>query len=131
MYIYGAFLKALKATTHNLPATQVYAALEKGVVDSAAWASYGLRGLKWDKFLRHAVVPDFYQTDIGWIINLKKWNSLSAKAKNIVQSTVIEYEGINRGILQKLHMPLSSNNIPGILVSHTHLVHILYFKGII
>ena len=62
-----------------------------------------MRGLKWDKFLRHAVVPDFYQTDIGWIINLKKWNSLSAKAKNIVQSTVIEYEGINRGILQKLH----------------------------
>tara|TARA_B100000579_G_scaffold283772_1_gene235109 strand:- start:601 stop:1605 length:1005 start_codon:yes stop_codon:yes gene_type:complete len=101
--IYGAFLKALKATTHNLPATQVYAALEKGVVDSAAWASYGLRGLKWDKFLRHAVVPDFYQTDIGWIINLKKWNSLSTKAKNIVQSTVIEYEGINRGILQNLH----------------------------
>ena len=101
--IYGAFLKAMKASTHNLPATQVYAALEKGVVDAAAWATYGLRGLKWDKFLRHAIVPDFYQTDIGWIINLKKWNGLSAKAKNIIQSTVREYEDINTGILRKLH----------------------------
>ncbi len=100
--IYGAFLKALKASTHNLPMTQVYAALEKGVVDSAAWATYGLRGLKWDKFLRHAIVPDFYQTDIGWIINLKRWNGLSAKAKDIIQSTVKEYEVINAGILKKL-----------------------------
>ena len=101
--IYGAFLKALKASTHNLPATQVYAALEKGVVDSAAWATYGLRGLKWDKFLRHAIVPDFYQTDIGWIVNLKRWNGLSTKAKKIIESTVREYEVINAGILSKLH----------------------------
>ncbi len=101
--IYGAFLKAMKASTHNLPATQVYGALEKGVVDAAAWATYGLRGLKWDKFLRHAIVPDFYQTDIGWIVNLKKWNGLSAKARNIIQSTVKEYEVVNAGILQRLH----------------------------
>ena len=101
--IYGAFLKAMKASTHNLPATQVYAALEKGVVDAAAWATNGLRGLKWDIFLRHAIVPDIYQTDIGWIINLKKWNGLSRKARDIIQSTVREYEVINNGILKKLH----------------------------
>ena len=101
--IYGAFFRAMNASTHNLPATQVYAALEKGVVDAAAWATYGLRGLKWDKFLRHAVVPDFYSTDIGWIINLNKWNGLGSKAKDIIQSTVKEFEVINKNMLQKLH----------------------------
>ena len=101
--IYGAFFRAMNASTHNLPATQVYAALEKGVVDAAAWATYGLRGLKWDKFLRHAVVPDFYSTDIGWIMNLEKWNGLSSKAKDIIQSTVKEYEVINKNMLQNLH----------------------------
>jgi TRAP-type C4-dicarboxylate transport system substrate-binding protein len=93
--IYGAFLRALKASTHSLPSTAVYSALEKGVVEASPWATIGLKGLKWDKFLRHAVTPEFYQTDIGWTMNLNKWNGLSATAKKILQDTVIEQEAIN------------------------------------
>jgi TRAP-type C4-dicarboxylate transport system substrate-binding protein len=93
--IYGAFLKAMHASTHPLPATAVFSALEKGVVDASAWATTGLQGLKWDKFLRHAVDADFYRTDIGWIMNLDKWKGLSAKAKGILQNTVLEQEKIN------------------------------------
>ena len=116
--IYGAFFRAMNASTHNLPATQVFAALEKGVVDAAAWATYGLRGLKWDKFLRHAVVPDFYATDIGWIINLKRWQGLSSKAKGIIQSTVKEYEVINKKILQKLQKEEKAALIKGGMKFH-------------
>jgi len=90
--IYGAFFRAMNATTHPLPSTQVYSALEKGVVNASAWATIGLKGLKWDKFLRHAVEPEFYQTDIGWFMNLKKWNSLDAATQKIVQDTVIAHE---------------------------------------
>ena len=46
--IYHAFFVALNATTSSMPATEVYAALEKGVVDSAAWTEIGLMQLKWD-----------------------------------------------------------------------------------
>jgi TRAP-type transport system periplasmic protein len=100
--IYGAFLRALKASTHPLPSTAVFGALEKGVVDASPWATVGLKGLKWDKFLRHAVTPEFFQTDIGWTMNLNKWNGLSAKAKKILQDTVIEQEAINTAMLSKL-----------------------------
>ncbi len=93
--IYGAFLKAMNATTHNLSSSAVFGALEKGVVDAAAWATNGLKGYKWDKFLRHAIDEDFYRTDIGWIMNLDKWKGLSAKAKGIIQNSVIEQEKIN------------------------------------
>ncbi len=93
--IYGAFLKAMNATTHNLSSSAVFGALEKGVVDASAWATNGIKGLKWDKFLRHAIDEDFYRTDIGWIMNLDKWKSLSAKAKGIIQNSVIEQEKIN------------------------------------
>ena len=93
--IYGAFLKAMNATTHNLSSSAVFGALEKGVVDASAWATNGLKGLKWDKFLRHAIDEDFYRTDIGWIMNLDKWKGLSAKAKGIIQNSVIEQEKIN------------------------------------
>lgn len=91
--IYGAFFRAMKATTHNMSATEVYPALEKGVVDAAAWATVGLKGLKWDKFLRHAVEPEFFHTDIGWIMNLAKWNKLSPAAKKVIQDTIIAHEG--------------------------------------
>lgn len=101
--IYGAFIEAMGGTQHSLPATATYGALEKGVVDAAAWATIGLRGLKWDKMLRHAVEPDFYATDLGWIMNLKKWNGLSKEAQNILQSTVMEFELSNRDLLSKMH----------------------------
>ena len=52
--------------------------------------------------LRKAFEPDFYQTDIGWAMNLAKWNGLSAKAKKILQSTLIEQEKINTAQLTSL-----------------------------
>lgn len=100
--IYGAFFRSMNATTHPLSATQVYAALEKGVVTASAWATIGLKGLKWDKFLRHAVEPEFYQTDLGWFMNLKKWNSLDAATQKIVQDTVIAHEATASANLVKL-----------------------------
>ena len=100
--IYGAFFRALNASTHPMASTQVYAALEKGVVNASAWATIGLKGLKWDKFLRHAVEPEFYQTDIGWMMNLDRWKGLSAQARKLLQDAVIEEEGRARAALMKL-----------------------------
>ena len=99
--IYSAFFKALGATAHNLPATEVYSALEKNVVDAAAWTSIGLIQWKWDKFLRHRVGPEFFQTDMAVIINLAKWNSLPAAAKTKVQATVIAHENASRAAREK------------------------------
>ncbi len=97
--IYGAFFKAMNATTHNMGAGAVFSALEKGVVDAAAWATLGIKGLKWDKFLRHAIADEFYQTDISWLMNLDKWKSLSPAAQKLIQNTVIEFENSNHAML--------------------------------
>ena len=97
--IYGAFFRAMNASTHPLPSTEVYSALEKGVVDASAWATIGLKGLKWDKFLRHAVEPEFYHTDIGWFINLERWSSLDGDARTLIQDLVIANEEASREAL--------------------------------
>ena len=94
--IYGAFFRALGATTHNMSSSAVYSALEKGIVNASAWTSIGLIAFKWDKFLRHRLDPKFYQTDIGLIMNLKSWNKMTAKARGIVQATVIAHENSSR-----------------------------------
>ena len=90
--IYHAFFEALNATTSSMPATEVYAALEKGVVDSAAWTSIGLMQLKWDEFLKYRVDPQFYNTDLGIIMNLDSWNNLSPESQKVIQDVVVEWE---------------------------------------
>ncbi len=90
--IYHAFFQAMNATTASMPATEVYAALEKGVVDAAAWTSIGLMDLKWDKFMKYRVDPQFYNTDIGVIFNQESWDALSPESRALIQQVVIEWE---------------------------------------
>jgi len=90
--IYHAFFEALNATTASMPATEVYAALEKGVVDAAAWTSIGLMDLKWDKFMKYRIDPEFYNTDIGVIFNKDSWEALSPESQKVIQDVVIEWE---------------------------------------
>ena len=90
--IYHAFFEAMNATTASMAATEVYAALEKGVVDAAAWTSIGLMDLKWDKFMKYRIDPEFYNTDIGVIFNKDSWAALSPESQTLIQDVVIEWE---------------------------------------
>ncbi|MEM9196937.1 MAG: TRAP transporter substrate-binding protein DctP [Pseudomonadota bacterium] len=90
--IYHAFFEALKATTSAMPSTEVYAALEKGVVDASAWTSIGIMDLKWDKFLKYRVDPAFYNTDLGVIFNAESWDALSPESQALISEVVIEWE---------------------------------------
>lgn len=90
--IYHAFFEAMNATTASMPATEVYAALEKGVVDAAAWTSIGLMDLKWDKFMKYRIDPQFYNTDLGVIFNKGSWDALSPESQKLIEEVVIEWE---------------------------------------
>ena len=90
--IYHAFFEALNATTSSMPATEVYSALEKGVVDAAAWTEIGIPQLKWNEFLKYRVDPTFYNTDLGVIFNLDSWNALSQESRDLISSVVVEWE---------------------------------------
>lgn len=90
--IYNAFFTALNASTSSMPSTEVYSALEKGVVDASAWTQIGIPQLKWNEFVNHRVDPTFYNTDIGVIMNLDAWNALSDESKELISSVMIEWE---------------------------------------
>lgn len=90
--IYHAFFEALNGTTASMAATEVYAALEKGVVDAAAWTSIGLMDLKWDKFMKYRIDPEFYNTDIGVIFNKDSWDALTPESQKVIEEVVIEWE---------------------------------------
>ena len=99
--IYNAFFTALNATTASMPSTEVYSALEKGVVDASAWTQIGIPQLKWNEFVDHRVDPAFYNTDIGVIFNAEAWNALSAESQKFIQDVVIEWEAKSYADRQK------------------------------
>lgn len=91
--VYNAFFtEYLGAQVIDLPTTEVYSALERGVVDATGWTQIGLIDLKWNEFLNYRIEPCFFSTDLGVIMNLEKWESLSDEARKIIQDTAIAHE---------------------------------------
>lgn len=91
--VYNAFFtEYLGAQVIDLPTTDVYAALERGVVDATGWTQIGLIDLKWNEFLNYRIEPNFFSTDLGVIVNLDSWNGLSDESKEILQRVAIEHE---------------------------------------
>tara|TARA_R110002072_G_scaffold197657_1_gene355322 strand:- start:1532 stop:2542 length:1011 start_codon:yes stop_codon:yes gene_type:complete len=91
--VYNAFFtEYLGAQVIDLPTTEVYSALERGVVDATGWTQIGLIDLKWNEFLNYRIEPCFFSTDLGVIVNLEKWNSLSEESRTILQDVAIAHE---------------------------------------
>jgi TRAP-type C4-dicarboxylate transport system substrate-binding protein len=101
--IYNAFLtNYLGAQVINLPSTELYTALERGTVDLTAWTQIGLMDLNWDRYIKYRITPDFFSTDLVILVNQKKWGSLSAKTREILQRTAMEHETSSLRDLQAL-----------------------------
>ena len=91
--VYDAFFQDyLQAQPISLPTTDVYAALERSVVNATGWTQIGLKDLNWDRFLNYRIEPSFFSTDMGAIVNLESWNALSPEAQQILQEVAIEHE---------------------------------------
>lgn len=91
--VYNAFFtNYLGAQVIDLPTGEVYAALQRGVVDATGWTQIGLIDLKWNEFLNYRIEPCFFSTDLGVIVNLESWNNLSEEAKTILQDVAVQHE---------------------------------------
>src|SRR3954467_4222693 len=101
--IYNAFLtNYLGAQVINLPSTELFTALERGTVDLTAWTQIGLMDLNWDRFVKHRILPDFFSPDLHILMNLKKWQALSPKTRQILQDVASKHEIESLQALQKL-----------------------------
>jgi len=91
--VYNAFFNNyLGAQVIDLPTGEVYSALQNGVVDATGWTQIGLIDLRWNEFLNYRIEPCFFSTDLGVIINLDSWESLTPDAQRILQDVAIRHE---------------------------------------
>jgi TRAP-type transport system periplasmic protein len=103
--IYNAFFtNVLGAQVLNMPSTDIYTALERGTIDMSGWTQIGIMDANWDKFFKYRIEPPFFSTDLGILINVRKWNALSDKTKEILTRLAIEHEITSVKELQALRV---------------------------
>ncbi|MGE3933279.1 MAG: TRAP transporter substrate-binding protein DctP [Rhodospirillaceae bacterium] len=90
--VYRAFFKALGATVIQTPPGEVYVALERGTIDGLGWPTWDIKSLGWDKHIKYRVEPAFYNIQGGAILNVARWNALSAAQRTFLTKQMDDFE---------------------------------------
>ena len=82
---YRPILQLLGASEVVMPNAETYTALEKGVVDGAAWTSIGILTAKFYEVNKYLLRPAFGAGHLLVLMNLNRWKGLSAEDRTVVE----------------------------------------------
>ena len=89
---YHGVIRLLGASPVVLPGGQIYTSLEKGVIDGAAWPAAGMLSMKHYEVATYKLRPTFGSSNLGFWVNLDKWNGLSQEDQKILVDAAIKTE---------------------------------------
>ena len=96
--------KRLGAAPVNLPGSEVYTALERGVVDASDWSTLSMnQDLGYHKLARYPIYPGVHSMPMSDVaVNQKRWDELSPDLKAIVEVAVhdLSREMVQRNALE-------------------------------
>jgi TRAP-type C4-dicarboxylate transport system substrate-binding protein len=84
--VYVEIVKALGGTPITMPPSDLYTALERGVVDGYGWTYGGLTAYGWQEVTKYVVDHPFYAANITLVINADVFKKLAPD----IQKTLIE-----------------------------------------
>lgn len=90
--MYLQVIKGLGGNPVVIPPTDVFLALERGVVDGYCWPEVGIRDWGWEKQTKYIVEPAFYRVPNPLVMNLKTYQSLPEKLRKILTEAATEAE---------------------------------------
>lgn len=99
---YEPFVKALGAVPITLPGSEVYTALERGVVDGYAWSVLGNVSMGWPEVCKFIVEPKLYSMNLEALINLDTWNKLTKPQQKLLTDLMIENEAKFTKVFEEL-----------------------------
>lgn len=92
--IYDAFFKWLGAQPVRMSGPAVHTALERKVVEGLGWPLFGVTGFGWEKFLKYRHGPGFFSAGSNILVNLNKWNKLSADQRACLNERTLWLEKV-------------------------------------
>lgn len=99
---YHGVIRALGAEPVVLPGSQIYSALQKGIVDGAGWPAAGMVSMKHYEVASYRIRPTFGVATQPVFINLAAWEKLTPAEQSIL---------LEAGALTELQMPWIGNEI--------------------
>lgn len=120
----GEIFNLLGAAPVQLPGSEVYTALERGVVDASDWGTLSMNeDLGYHKLARYPSYPGFHSMPSGDIsINMKRWEALPADLKAAIETATNEFarEMIQRNYLadQKIAVEAAKRGFEPVEMPH-------------
>jgi TRAP-type transport system periplasmic protein len=90
--MYLQVVKGLGGNPVVIPPTDVYQALERKVVDGYCFVLVSIREWGWEKHTKYIVEPGFYSGPHPLVMNLKTWDALPKKFKDVLNEAAMEAE---------------------------------------
>jgi TRAP-type mannitol/chloroaromatic compound transport system substrate-binding protein len=99
----GDIFTRLGAAPVQLPGSEVYTALERGVVDASDWGTLSMNeDLGYHKLAKYPTYPGFHSMPMGEIsVNKAKWDALPPDLKAIIESATYEF---SRAMIQRNYL---------------------------
>jgi len=100
--IYHPAINVLGGSPVVLPGGEIYPALERGVIDGAAWPTIGAVAYRWFEVADYMMRPSFGQVGNLVLMNLDAWNSLDAQTRTEIETAARAFEIEANGIFDTL-----------------------------
>jgi len=81
---YFGVIEALGAQPVVLPGSEIYSALQTGVIDGAGWPAAGMVSMRHYEVAKYRLRPTFGAATQPVFVNLERWNKLDAKTKEVL-----------------------------------------------
>ena len=92
-FLYDRFQKALGITPVTIPMSELYTALERGVVEGFCFPQAGPREMGLTKSAKYVIAHPFYTNDVVLLLNLATWKKLSKDVQDkFNEITAKQYE---------------------------------------
>ena len=78
-------LKEFGAAPISMPASDLYDALQRGMVDGMLTDFAALKGFRFVEVVKYCTLSNFYSLPMGYAINLKTWNSLPPDIQKVLE----------------------------------------------
>ena len=93
--LYRPFLEKFGATVVRMPLTDIYTALERGVIDGFGYPLVGMESLGLHKFTKYRVEPSITRGPTEILMNVNSWKKLDQKQRNFLQKMALWLERDN------------------------------------
>lgn len=105
MPLYIPFMKSLGASPVTMPPTDIYAAMERGVVDGFMWPKVGMISWGLQEVTKFIVEPGVFQMEPATMINMDRWKKIPQDLQALLMEVIQDSEYIgtarNNMILDK------------------------------